>query len=186
MARWSEDYIATLQRHRNNISVYKTPVRRGSSSTRVDSYVISSFKLYRAELEGKVGMVIGTEKPWVEAHLLNAGAKLVVTLEYGRIESDHPRLVPVIASELARSYLDEPRHLDFVVSYSSLEVRIVNEHSRALHGPPHLRQPQRYNHTCPRPPHALPDRAAPYRNPPHPNATHRDHGPRRPPYPLVH
>lgn len=36
-------------------------------------------------------MVIGSEKPWVEACLLAKGAKEVVTLEYGAITSTHPQ-----------------------------------------------------------------------------------------------
>ena len=113
--------LPVLQRHPHNISVYKTPVNRHTSNTRVDAYVRNALGRYKSEIAGKTGCVIGTEKPWVEAHLLNAGAALVVTLEYGRIESDHPRLVPVIASELASAYLSDPHHLDFVVTYSSLE-----------------------------------------------------------------
>ena len=72
---------------------------------------------------------------------------MVVTLEYGRIESDHPKLIPVIASELAGTYLEQPRHLDFVVSYSSLEhsglgrvsrgVAVSNVPSLTRHHPTH-------------------------------------------------
>ena len=40
--------------------------------------------------------------------------------QYGRIESTHPKLVPVVASEIASAMLKEPRHVDFVVTYSSL------------------------------------------------------------------
>ena len=88
----------------------------------MDKYLIGVFKQYSADIQGKVGIVIGTEKPWVEAHLLNQGAELVVTLEYGRIVSEHPQLVPVVASELAALFLAKGGvEVDFIVTISSLE-----------------------------------------------------------------
>ena len=39
-------------------------------------------------LGGRV-LVIGSERPWVEACVLEAGAKQVLTLEYGKIKSEH-------------------------------------------------------------------------------------------------
>ena len=35
VARWSSEYIDTLRRHRYNISVYKTPINRHTTHTRV-------------------------------------------------------------------------------------------------------------------------------------------------------
>ena len=74
VAHWSVDMIEQLRAHPQNISVYT----RGGL---VDAYVRESLEKYRPELEGRVGIVIGTEKPWVEADILNVGAALVVTLE---------------------------------------------------------------------------------------------------------
>ena len=64
---WTEAYIDGLRANPQNISVYTV-------GGKVDAYVRSSLARYRHELEGKVGMVIGTEKPWVEADILNEGA----------------------------------------------------------------------------------------------------------------
>jgi hypothetical protein len=36
--------------------------------------------------------MIGSEDPWVEACVLEAGAKEIVTLEYGEIISKHPKI----------------------------------------------------------------------------------------------
>lgn len=67
-------------------------------------------------------MVIGTEKPWVEAHLLAHGAEHVITLEYGRIKSTDDRVSPVVASEVAAMYIQQGGvQVDFIVTYSSLE-----------------------------------------------------------------
>jgi hypothetical protein len=67
-------------------------------------------------------LVVGTEHPWVETILLKLGASEVVTLEYGRIETDHPQIktmLPSEANELYRKGELEP--FDMVVSFSSLE-----------------------------------------------------------------
>jgi hypothetical protein len=37
-------------------------------------------------------LVIGSTSPWVEACVIEAGAKEIVTLEYGAINSIHPQL----------------------------------------------------------------------------------------------
>jgi hypothetical protein len=35
-------------------------------------------------------LVIGSERPWVEACVLHAGARAVTTLEFGKVHSAHP------------------------------------------------------------------------------------------------
>lgn len=40
-------------------------------------------------------LVIGSENPWVEVILLAEGADMVTTLEYGSINSTHPKLKSV-------------------------------------------------------------------------------------------
>jgi hypothetical protein len=42
--------------------------------------------------ELNVTTVIGSESPWVEACVLESGAREVVTLEYGKIKSEHPKV----------------------------------------------------------------------------------------------
>jgi len=121
---WSPEYIDGLIANRIGISVYHEVV---------DNYIIPIFDKYQADIDGQVGMVIGTEKPWVEAHLLATGAKQVVTLEYGRIESTDPRLTPVLASEIAALYLERGGvQVDFVVTYSSLEHSGLGRYGDAL------------------------------------------------------
>jgi hypothetical protein len=43
-------------------------------------------------------LVIGSENPWVEVILLAEGAEMVTTLEYGYINSTHPKLKSVFLS----------------------------------------------------------------------------------------
>ena len=74
----------------------------------------------RYPVTGKVGAVIGSEAPWVEALVLNAGAKHITTLEYGVIKSRHPNISTMIPHQAAEKYLTgklEP--FDFIMTYSS-------------------------------------------------------------------
>jgi len=96
VSTWTPEYIDKLIAKRMGISVY---------GEKVDKYLMPIFDKYKLDIDGKIGMVIGTEKPWVEAHLLATGAKQIMTLEYGRIISKDPRLTPVLAREIAALYL---------------------------------------------------------------------------------
>ena len=67
-------------------------------------------------------LVIGSENPWVEAVVLEQGAKEIVTLEYGRIKSEHPQIKTMVPSEFKKSYLNGTLGLfDAVVTFSSVE-----------------------------------------------------------------
>ena len=67
-------------------------------------------------------LVVGSESPWVEAYVLNEGAKEVVTLEYGRIQSKHSKIKTMIPSEFQKSFLNGSLGLfDAVVTFSSVE-----------------------------------------------------------------
>ncbi len=84
-------------------------------------------------LAGTVGMVFGTENPWVECVALNLGAPAVWTFEYGTIHSTHPRLKAKPYREIAKDYRDgrgEP--LDWAASYSSLEHSGLGRYGDAL------------------------------------------------------
>ena len=71
--------------------------------------------------DGRV-LVIGSQSPWVEAVVLEQGAKEVVTLEYGRIKSRHPQIKTMVPSEFKKSYLNGTLGLfDAVVTFSSVE-----------------------------------------------------------------
>ena len=68
-------------------------------------------------------LVIGSERPWVEAICLEAGAKEVVTLEYGKISSSHPQVKTYVPSEFNDRFRRQDKTLlfDVIVSFSSLE-----------------------------------------------------------------
>jgi hypothetical protein len=73
-------------------------------------------------IEGKRGLVIGSESPWLESMLLENGALHVTTLEFGKIKSEHPQLTTYIPDDFKYKFLTgEIDQFDFVFSYSSLE-----------------------------------------------------------------
>lgn len=77
--------------------------------------------LSHIHLENRSVLVIGSEKPWVEACVLSKGAKSVTTLEYGEIQSLHPQVstfTPDMLRADAKRYIN---HFDAVVTYSSVE-----------------------------------------------------------------
>jgi len=75
-------------------------------------------------VRGKRLFVIGSEKPWVEAILLQLGAEHVTTIEYGRIKSKHPRITTITPSEVRQIFLaskgKEPK-FDGGITFSSIE-----------------------------------------------------------------
>ncbi|XP_063422058.1 uncharacterized protein LOC134706757 [Mytilus trossulus] len=71
--------------------------------------------------DGRV-LVIGSENPWVEACALEAGAREVVTLEYGRITSTHPQVKTLVPYEFRMMYLNGTLGtFDAIVTFSSVE-----------------------------------------------------------------
>ncbi|CAG2256969.1 unnamed protein product [Mytilus edulis] len=78
-------------------------------------------------------LVIGSEKPWVEACLIEIGAKSIVTLEYGKIKSEHEQITTMVPSEYRRQFLDNKLGLfDAVVSFSSIEHSGLGRYGDAL------------------------------------------------------
>ena len=66
-------------------------------------------------------LVIGSENPWVEACVLDAGAKHITTLEYGNITSQHPRVKTITPSVMRTQYDRYANYFDTVVTFSSVE-----------------------------------------------------------------
>lgn len=63
-----------------------------------------------------------TESPWVEAMALRAGSGPLLTVEFGKIISDHPMLSTMVPGEFTESFLNgEIEPFDFAISFSSLE-----------------------------------------------------------------
>jgi hypothetical protein len=70
--------------------------------------------------------VIGSENPWLEACVLEAGAREVVTLEYGSIISEHPKVKTLVPYEFRMRYLNNTLgRFDAVATFSSVIIIIT-------------------------------------------------------------
>ncbi len=77
--------------------------------------------LKQMNLKDAAVLVIGSERPWVEACALSQGARKVTTLEYGAITSLHPQVHTLTPAQMRA----DPEHFleafDAVITYSSVE-----------------------------------------------------------------
>lgn len=77
--------------------------------------------------------MIGSEHPWVEACVLEAGASSVLTLEYREIISEHLKIrtmtPPMFQKQYAAGHLGE---FDAVVTFSSVEHSGLGRYGDAL------------------------------------------------------
>ena len=115
VAKWSKSLIE------EQIGQARKGVLKGT-------YEVSETNALREGLQHAPGikngrvLVIGSEQPWVESCVLEAGAAHVVTLEYGSIVSEHPQLTTMIPSEFKAAFRDGSLGLfDAIVSFSSIE-----------------------------------------------------------------
>jgi len=84
-------------------------------------------------LAGTVGMVMGSERPWVECLALNMGAEETLTFEYGTIRSTHPRAKARPIKEIAAEFIAARAHpVDWIASFSSLEHSGLGRYGDAL------------------------------------------------------
>lgn len=82
--------------------------------------------------DGRV-LVIGSENPWVEATALSVGAKSVVTLEYGKIQSQHPLIETMTPPQFKKKFENGSLGLfDAVVTFSSVEHSGLGRYGDAL------------------------------------------------------
>jgi hypothetical protein len=78
-------------------------------------------------------LIIGSETPWVEACVLEAGARKIVTVEYQEIISEDPRIETIKPTDFRERVLDNTLGLfDAVVSYSSVEHSGLGRYGDAL------------------------------------------------------
>ena len=98
-----------------------------------DARVDNVFAHLLAPVSGSVGMVLGSERPWVECLALRHGAAEVWTFEYATIVSTHPRLKAKTTHDMAADHLSGALPLmDWVASYSSLEHSGLGRYGDAL------------------------------------------------------
>lgn len=110
-----------------------------AAGTKTGSYLKEDDELVASVLgevpgmAGSVGMVLGSERPWVECFALNAGAATVWTFEYATILSTHPKLKAKPCKVMAAEHVTGKLPLvDWIVSYSSLEHSGLGRYGDAL------------------------------------------------------
>ena len=67
-------------------------------------------------------LVIGSQRPWLEAIIMKAGAKHITTLDYVPIKCDVPMITTVTPDTFGEMFLNGSLPLfDSIVSFSSVE-----------------------------------------------------------------
>lgn len=89
--------------------------------------------LMPSKLAGLSVLVVGSERPWLETIALFAGAANVTTLEYGAIQSLHPKIQTMTPQVFRQRYQQGilPKY-DAILSYSSLEHSGLGRYGDAL------------------------------------------------------
>ncbi|KAI1715868.1 hypothetical protein Ddc_10786 [Ditylenchus destructor] len=72
-------------------------------------------------ISGQVGTVIGSLSPWVEIILLVNDVKHIVTVDYQKVVTTHPKISFLLAQDLAKGHYMYENSFDFAVSFSSVE-----------------------------------------------------------------
>lgn len=104
----------------------------GNYGLRETSHLKMMLSKTRSVQNGRI-LVIGSENPWVEATLLAVGASSVVTLEYGKIVSDHPAISTLTPDEFRTLFLaGKLGEFDAVVTFSSVEHSGLGRYGDAL------------------------------------------------------
>eukprot|EP01006_Ploeotia_vitrea_P001929 TRINITY_DN105994_c0_g1_i1.p1 TRINITY_DN105994_c0_g1~~TRINITY_DN105994_c0_g1_i1.p1 ORF type:complete len:284 (+),score=9.36 TRINITY_DN105994_c0_g1_i1:321-1172(+) len=127
--RWyNESYIAGegAAKKWSNYSIYRWAKKAAEGACQRCPYepcghvLLKEIEQLRGAIKGKNALVIGSATPWIESLLLGVGAAHVWTLEYGKIETTHAKLTPLLPEEVLQLY-EEGTRFDFGVTYSSLE-----------------------------------------------------------------
>lgn len=115
---WSKSLID------NNVAQAKAGTLTGTYGKKQTKRLQHLLQRHAEELKGKHLFVIGSENPWLEALLLEAGAQHVTTIEYGKIRSEDPRVSTITPAEVRQMFLEsngtEPQ-FDGGATYSSIE-----------------------------------------------------------------
>merc|ERR1719428_819328 len=80
----------------------------GTYGQRYTNTIRAFLQKHQDSIKGKRFFTLGSERPWLEALLLEAGAEHVTTIEYGAIQSEDPRVTAVTPAEIRKMYLKSP------------------------------------------------------------------------------
>ena len=118
------------------VSKYCADLSAGSISgsySKADDDLVRDVLLNVPGIAGSTGMVLGSERPWVECFALSAGAATVWTFEYATVVSTHPQLKAKPCKVMAAEHIAGTLPLvDWIASYSSLEHSGLGRYGDAL------------------------------------------------------
>lgn len=121
---WNATQLAGLVAHAQRGGCHCTWYG-GATMERAD--ICATLRAHKHAIEGKQGLVLGSQAPWAEALLLAFGAAHVTTIEYQptQCEGGAPceRLRVIHPAEAAKSFLQREHSMkfDFAFSFSSYE-----------------------------------------------------------------
>ena len=124
---WSAELVEEMVK---NASLGILDGNYGSSET---NHLRSALKFASTSFKDGRVLVIGSENPWVEACVLEAGAHRIVTLEYGTIKSEHPAIDTMTPHLFKQRYENGSiGTFDAIVSFSSVEHAGLGRYGDAL------------------------------------------------------
>jgi len=115
-----------------------TQIAQAKNRTLVGTYRVEKTTatldlMQHMKLEGKRVLVVGSERPWLEASALASGAAHVTTLEYSNLVSEDPRISTMRPAAFAEAYAKgELEKFDAAMTYSSLEHSGLGRYGDAL------------------------------------------------------
>jgi hypothetical protein len=103
-----------------------------SYTLKTPAYVDAVLANHTDVINGGVGIVWGSERPWAEVLLARRGAKMTLTVEYGRTTSTHATVRATTPQRFGAFMLQHDRRFDFAFTYSSLEHSGLGRYGDAL------------------------------------------------------
>ena len=125
--RWDQSYVDSMV-----VAASKAELKGNYGRDETNS-LREALHVAKDQILGGRVLVVGSENPWVEACVLDAGAASVVTLEFAPIVTDHPQIEALTPFEYHERYVDGTLGLfDTIVSFSSLEHSGLGRYGDAL------------------------------------------------------
>ena len=112
---WSMDLLTYLT-ERYHLDNMRSPY--GEEAVQM----IKNFTLTYLDVKDKHVLVYGSQSPWIEVILLEAGARKITSIDYMEITSEHERIETMTAWDMADKFIKRtlPK-FDVMVTFSSLE-----------------------------------------------------------------
>ncbi|MEX0921049.1 MAG: DUF268 domain-containing protein [Candidatus Pacearchaeota archaeon] len=111
----SKPRIFEKEKIESMISQSKNGINKSYGKT--SGYLRDAMEKYSKEIKNKEGVDVGSVSGWFSAMTLAARAKNSYILEYNKIDSKHPRVIPI----QNKDFIKNPRKFDFGTSISSIE-----------------------------------------------------------------